>query len=218
MAGAYVDSCGMQREHQRLGERGHPAQRSSEDRFAHGCRCASLSSRSDEQTSIVARQLVDLRHARETEAVGVGRIDAADKWIDQALVYLLSEALANEQAHGIGADTRGGENWFETGSKLRRPREQIAAREFGQLGWYTEQETLWDRVHFVPPHVCRPDSGRRELIGQSELGGQARRVRHTSEECIGTLIDPWYAGERRRTNLATEAVVCLEQRDGCIRQ
>ena len=64
------------------------------------------------------------------------------------------------------------------------------------------------------PHVGAGCRGRRELAAEADTSGQGGPVREPRQEGIGTFVDRLAPGERRRAQLAAEAVRVLPQHDG----
>ncbi len=63
-------------------------------------------------------------------------------------------------------------------------------------------------------HTSAPPARRRhQLVAEAELVAAARRPRHPGQERVGALVDGGQAGERRRRDLAAEALGGLEHGD-----
>ena len=98
---------------------GHTSARCGEDRAG---RCgtgadAAPAARRQQEAPLARREVEQLRHLAEAEAVGVGRVDAADERVDEALLDLVAEPGAHELPDRVVVDGRPREERFERGAQ-----------------------------------------------------------------------------------------------------
>ena len=56
----------------------------------------------DQHAAVLGREVGDLRHRSEAEVIGVGRVDTAHEWVDEAHMNLSAEAGAYVAAQRVG--------------------------------------------------------------------------------------------------------------------
>ena len=144
----------------------------------------------------MGRETGELRHLGETEAVGVGCVDAADERVDETLVDLVAEAGPYEASDAVGFGRRAREERLDRGAGLAPGREQPGARQREGVAGDAEDEPVGDVVEPVLPdggsHPLRVD----EIVAQSHLVGQRRRVGHAGEVGVGGAVDGIQPRER----------------------
>ena len=96
---SHVDRCTVRASEIRgcADERGHAVARCTED-GAGVATAAKHLSRTRHEASATTDEFVELRHAVHAEGIGVGCIDAADEWVDDALEYLIAAARTDRSA------------------------------------------------------------------------------------------------------------------------
>ena len=103
---------------------------------------------------------------------------------------------------------------LDGGAQLAPPREQPARRQPGDAGGHAEHEPVGERMQPAAGHHRGPRRGRRrERVTEPDPVGELGGVGNPGEERVRALVDAGQAGERRRLELAAEAIVRLRDLD-----
>ena len=168
----------------------------------------------EQQAAPAAGEGGQLGHHRQAEAVGVGGVDAADEGVDEALVDLVAEPAAHERADRVVGVAAAGQQRLERGAQLAAPPTagRCVARR-SDVGRHAEQQ---------PSGIgCSPSNHTAAVAPVGDVSSSPRPTArasavacgHAGEEGVGALVDGGQPGERRRAQLAAEAVVGLAHLD-----
>jgi len=115
-------------------------------------------------------ECVDLRDGLETEAVGVGGVDAAHQGVDETFVHLPAESTADEGADGVTV-RHARQDRFDARAQLAERAEESRHRERAHLRGHPHENVARDLVQAVVPHVRARAGGRGECRTEAEVAG-----------------------------------------------
>ncbi len=126
---------------------------------------------------------------------------------------LVAEASADERAHRVVGVGRPRQQRFDRGAQRAADAEQPAAGEGDDVAGHAEQQAVRQPPQRAVPDRCVSRHRRGERRSETDALRQRRRLWHPREEGIGAFVDGGSPGERRRAQLAADAVAALAQLD-----